>query len=212
MAWTDSEPFDVGVGEPYAIAMSNPVGRMDGGSTFDIPPVIAVQVCGFRFRALHCSLNVFSRLRRCSMYRWNRGLVVSRKVSIRYGRSVHLLPGPSLDSTLVFHVWLAVFGGFERRLDLRAIANTLSICAFRERCKKTTFHRPFVAFREMHGFHQRRIPGGSKKGARQLSCRASPSHRWATQCPRSQYATRPCPRLFLRTRVATLSKRIAGVS
>jgi len=45
VAWTDSEPFDVEVGEPYTIALSTPVGRMDGGSTFDIPPVIAVQVC-----------------------------------------------------------------------------------------------------------------------------------------------------------------------
>lgn len=44
VAWTDSEPFDVGVGEPYAIALSTPVGRMNGGSTFDIPPVISVQV------------------------------------------------------------------------------------------------------------------------------------------------------------------------
>lgn len=44
VAWTDSEPFDVEVGEPYAIAMSTPVGRMDGGSAFDIPPVISVQV------------------------------------------------------------------------------------------------------------------------------------------------------------------------
>lgn len=44
VAWTDSEPFDVGVGEPYAIAVSTPVGSMNGGSTFDIPPVISVQV------------------------------------------------------------------------------------------------------------------------------------------------------------------------
>ncbi|CAM9243696.1 unnamed protein product, partial [Ectocarpus sp. 8 AP-2014] len=43
VAWTDSEPFDVGVGEPYAIALSTSVGRMDGGSTFDIPPVISIQ-------------------------------------------------------------------------------------------------------------------------------------------------------------------------
>lgn len=44
VAWVDSDPFDVAVGEPYAIALSTPVGRMDGGSTFDTPPVIAVQV------------------------------------------------------------------------------------------------------------------------------------------------------------------------
>lgn len=44
VAWIDSEPFDVGVGEPYAIAMSTSVGRMQAGSTFDIPPVISVQV------------------------------------------------------------------------------------------------------------------------------------------------------------------------
>ena len=47
VAWTDSEPFDVGIGEPYAIAMNTPVGRMTGGSTFDIPPVIAVKVMHF---------------------------------------------------------------------------------------------------------------------------------------------------------------------
>lgn len=46
VAWVDSDPFDVAIGEPYAIALSTPVGRMDGGSTFDVPPVIAVQVCG----------------------------------------------------------------------------------------------------------------------------------------------------------------------
>lgn len=44
VAWVDSDPFDVAVGEAYAIALSTPVGRMDGGSTFDTPPVIAVQV------------------------------------------------------------------------------------------------------------------------------------------------------------------------
>ena len=44
VAWVDSDPFDVTVGEAYAIALSTPVGRMDGGSTFDTPPVIAVQV------------------------------------------------------------------------------------------------------------------------------------------------------------------------
>lgn len=49
VAWTDSEPFDVGVGEPYAIALSTPVGRMDGGSIFDNPPVISIQV-GFWVR------------------------------------------------------------------------------------------------------------------------------------------------------------------
>lgn len=44
VAWTDSDPFEVEVGEAYAIAVSTPVGRMSGGSTFDIAPVIAVQV------------------------------------------------------------------------------------------------------------------------------------------------------------------------
>lgn len=44
VAWIDSEPFDVGVGEAYAIGISTPVGSMDGGSGFDIPPVISVQV------------------------------------------------------------------------------------------------------------------------------------------------------------------------
>lgn len=44
VAWVDSDPFDVAVGEPYAIALNTPVGRMDGGTTFDTPPVIAVQV------------------------------------------------------------------------------------------------------------------------------------------------------------------------
>lgn len=44
VAWTDSDPFDVKVGEPYSISLDTPVGRMKGGSKFDIPPVIAVQV------------------------------------------------------------------------------------------------------------------------------------------------------------------------
>lgn len=52
VAWIDSEPFEVGVGEPYAIALSTSVGRMDGGSTFDIPPVISIQV-GFWVRCSH---------------------------------------------------------------------------------------------------------------------------------------------------------------
>ncbi|CAM9692628.1 unnamed protein product, partial [Hapterophycus canaliculatus] len=43
VAWIDSDPFDVGVGEPYVIAISTPVGRMHAGSVFDIPPVISVQ-------------------------------------------------------------------------------------------------------------------------------------------------------------------------
>lgn len=44
VAWIDSDPFDIEVGDPYAIALSTPVGRMEGGSTFDIAPVVAVQV------------------------------------------------------------------------------------------------------------------------------------------------------------------------
>lgn len=44
VAWVDSEPFDVLVGDPYSIALSTPVGKMEGGSTFDTPPVVAVQV------------------------------------------------------------------------------------------------------------------------------------------------------------------------
>lgn len=47
VAWIDSDPFDVEVGEAYAIALSTPVGTMEGGSTFDIPPVITVQVGDF---------------------------------------------------------------------------------------------------------------------------------------------------------------------
>ncbi|CAM9102436.1 unnamed protein product [Scytosiphon promiscuus] len=43
VAWIDSEPFDVGVGEPYAIAMTTSIGRMHAGYAFDIPPVICVQ-------------------------------------------------------------------------------------------------------------------------------------------------------------------------
>lgn len=43
VAWVDSDPFDVVVGDPYTIAMSTPAGKMEGGSTFDTPPVIAVQ-------------------------------------------------------------------------------------------------------------------------------------------------------------------------
>ena len=46
VASIDSDPFDVEVGEPYAIALSTPVGRMDGGSRFDISPVVTVQVGG----------------------------------------------------------------------------------------------------------------------------------------------------------------------
>lgn len=52
VAWTDSDPFDVEVGEPYAIALSTPVGRMEGGSTFDTPPIIAMQVNKWRIPAV----------------------------------------------------------------------------------------------------------------------------------------------------------------
>lgn len=44
VAWVDSDAFDVEVGPPYAITLSTPVGRMEGGSTFDVAPVVAVQV------------------------------------------------------------------------------------------------------------------------------------------------------------------------
>lgn len=44
VAWVDSDPFEVAIGDPYAIALSTPVGTMEGGSTFDILPVIAIQV------------------------------------------------------------------------------------------------------------------------------------------------------------------------
>ena len=43
VAWVDSSPFDVGVGEPYTIALSTPVGMMEGGSRFDKAPVVAIQ-------------------------------------------------------------------------------------------------------------------------------------------------------------------------
>lgn len=44
VAWVDSDPFDVETGSPHAIALSTPVGTIKGGSTFDTPPVVAVQV------------------------------------------------------------------------------------------------------------------------------------------------------------------------
>lgn len=44
VAWVDSDPFDVEVGDPYAISLSTPVGKMEGGAVFDIPPVVAVEV------------------------------------------------------------------------------------------------------------------------------------------------------------------------
>lgn len=44
VAWTDSDPFDVEVGDPYSIALSTSAGRMEGGRRFDISPVVAVQV------------------------------------------------------------------------------------------------------------------------------------------------------------------------
>lgn len=43
VAWVDSNPFDVGIGEPYKIALSTPVGTMKGGERIEKAPVVAVQ-------------------------------------------------------------------------------------------------------------------------------------------------------------------------
>lgn len=43
VAWVDSNPFDVGIGEPYKIALSTPVGTMKGGAIIEKAPVVAVQ-------------------------------------------------------------------------------------------------------------------------------------------------------------------------
>ena len=55
VAWADSDPFDVEVGEPYAIALTTPVGRMEGGSRFDVSPVVTVQVSGLILAILRVS-------------------------------------------------------------------------------------------------------------------------------------------------------------